>query len=150
MCRPRCRELESGLNSHQKMEVNHIVNYNNDKRKRYCTICAKKITLLNYRINLVLFLYKPRNFIYILLISFLHKKYIVFIVKVFLKSHKIIFGTCDRHSDETVTPRKNVAEHEHMRKWMIEFQIKFESRSIKFVRVINSSICFNLFPAFSN
>ena len=41
----------------------------------------------------------------------------------------------NRHSNETVTPRKHVPKYKNMRKWMIEFPRKFENRDIKFVRI---------------
>ena len=41
----------------------------------------------------------------------------------------------DRHWDETVTLTKHVTKYKYMRKWMVEFLSKSESRGIKIARV---------------
>ena len=47
-----------------------------------------------------------------------------------------IFDTaCDRHSNETATPRKHVTKYRNMQKWMVEFLRKFESYGIKIALV---------------
>ena len=46
-----------------------------------------------------------------------------------------IFLACDRHSVETVTTIKYVAEYEQARKWMAEFLSTFQGRDIEIVRV---------------
>ena len=51
-----------------------------------------------------------------------------------------IFCACDRHSDETVTLRKIVAENEHVPKWMVDVLTNFESRGIKIGRVNSNHI----------
>ena len=57
-----------------------------------------------------------------------------------------IFPAGDRHSDETVTLGKIVAEYEYSRKSMVEFLTNFESRVIKIDRVnsVHMSKCTNL------
>ena len=46
-----------------------------------------------------------------------------------------IVRACDRHWDETVTFTKHVTKYKYMRKWMVEFLSKSQSRVIKFARV---------------
>ena len=46
-----------------------------------------------------------------------------------------IVRACDRHRDETVTLTKHVTKHKHMRKWMVEFLSKSQSRVIKIAGV---------------
>ena len=46
-----------------------------------------------------------------------------------------IFRACDRHSTETVTIIKYVAEYEQIGKRMVEFLSKFHDRDIKIVKV---------------
>ena len=63
-----------------------------------------------------------------------------------------IFGDFDRHNGETVTMNKYVAEYEQMRKFMIKFLSKFQSRGIKIARVnsipvAKPSIFFNILRA---
>ena len=50
-----------------------------------------------------------------------------------------IVRACDRHWDETVTPTKHVTKYKYMRKWMVEFLSKSQSRVIKIARV--NAIC---------
>ena len=45
------------------------------------------------------------------------------------------FRPCDCHSDDTASHRITVAGYEHMRKWMVKFRNKFESRDFKFFLV---------------
>ena len=46
-----------------------------------------------------------------------------------------IVPTCDRHLDETVTLTKHVTKYKCLRKWMVEFLSKSQSRVIKIARV---------------
>ena len=46
-----------------------------------------------------------------------------------------IVRTCDRHRDETVTQTKHVTKYKYMRKWMVEFLSKSQSRVIKIARI---------------
>ena len=46
-----------------------------------------------------------------------------------------IVRACDRHSNETVTLRKQVTKSENMQNWMVEFLSKYLSRGNKIVRV---------------
>ena len=46
-----------------------------------------------------------------------------------------IIRSCDRHRNETVTLTKHVTKYKYMRKWMVEFFIKSQSRVIKIARV---------------
>ena len=46
-----------------------------------------------------------------------------------------IVRACDRHWDETVTLTKHVTKYKYMRKWMVEFVSKSQSRVIKIARV---------------
>ena len=62
-----------------------------------------------------------------------------------------IFDTaCNRHSNETVTPRKYVTKHKNIRKWIIEFLRKFENCGIQITWVdailIKNCINLQLFP----
>ena len=41
-----------------------------------------------------------------------------------------IVRPCDRHSNETVTLRKDIAKYKNMRKWIVEFLRKFENHSV--------------------
>ena len=43
--------------------------------------------------------------------------------------------TCHQHSNETVTLIKHVTEYKNMRKWIVEFLRKSESRDDKIARV---------------
>ena len=60
-----------------------------------------------------------------------------------------IIRPCDRHSNETVTLRKNVTKYKNMRKWIVQFLGKYENRGIKIIRVnsilITKSINLQLF-----
>ena len=49
-----------------------------------------------------------------------------------MKGDKIV-QACD--SNETVTREKNVSKYKHVRKWIVEFLGKSESRGIKIARV---------------
>ena len=53
--------------------------------------------------------------------------------------------TCERHSDETVTLRKNVVEYEQMWKFMVEF-LKFQCRGLKITKgnLVHGFICIQL------
>ena len=53
---------------------------------------------------------------------------------------------CDRYSNETVTVSKHVTKHKHMRKWMVDFLSKSESRGniIAWVRSIGITKSVNL------
>ena len=46
-----------------------------------------------------------------------------------------IVRACDRHRDETVTLTKHVAKYKYLRKWMVKFLSKSQSRIIKIARV---------------
>ena len=46
-----------------------------------------------------------------------------------------IVRPCDRHSNDTVTPRKHVTKYKNMQKWMVEFLRKFENCGIKIAKV---------------
>ena len=46
-----------------------------------------------------------------------------------------IVRACDRHWDETLTLTKHVTKYKFMRKWMVEFVSKSQSRVIKIARV---------------
>ena len=46
-----------------------------------------------------------------------------------------IVRACDRHRDETVTLTKHVTKYKYMRKWMVEFFSKSQSRVIKIARI---------------
>ena len=46
-----------------------------------------------------------------------------------------IVRACDRHWDEAVTLMKHVTKYKYMRKWMVGFLSKSQSRVIKFARV---------------
>ena len=50
------------------------------------------------------------------------------------KGVKIVWD-CDRHSNETVTPREHVTKYKNKRKWMVEILTKYESRSHKIGQV---------------
>ena len=59
-----------------------------------------------------------------------------------------IVRACDLHSNKTVTLSKHVAKYKHMRKWMVEFLSKSESRGVKIdrgnsIRITKLSIYFN-------
>ena len=63
-----------------------------------------------------------------------------------------IVWACDRYSDETVILRKHVIKYKHMRKSMVEFHSKSESRGIKIdrvdsIRITKLSIYFNYLRA---
>ena len=45
-----------------------------------------------------------------------------------------IVRACDRHWDETVTLTKHVTKYKYMRKWIVEFLSKSQSRVIKIGR----------------
>ena len=51
-----------------------------------------------------------------------------------MKGDEIVWH-CDRHSNETVTPRKHVTTYENMLNWMVEFPRRSENRGIKFAGV---------------
>ena len=51
-----------------------------------------------------------------------------------------IVGASDWHSNETVTRRKHVANYQNMRKWMVEFLSKHESRGNKIALVYSIRI----------
>ena len=51
-----------------------------------------------------------------------------------------IVRACDRQSNETVTHRKHVIENRHMRKWMVEFLSKSDSRGNKIATVYSIRI----------
>ena len=42
-----------------------------------------------------------------------------------------IFGSCDRHSNKSATLKKHVIKYKNMRKLMVEFLRKIESRGDK-------------------
>ena len=46
-----------------------------------------------------------------------------------------IVRACNRHRDETVALTKHVTKYKYMRKWMVEFLSKSQSRVIKIGRV---------------
>ena len=46
-----------------------------------------------------------------------------------------IVRACDRHRNETATLTKHVSKYKYMRKWMVEFLKKLQSRVIKNSRV---------------
>ena len=48
-----------------------------------------------------------------------------------------IVQACDRHRNETVTLTKHVTKYKYMRKWMVEFLSKSQSRVIK-IALVNS------------
>ena len=54
---------------------------------------------------------------------------------------------CDRHRDDTVTHTKHVTKYKYMRKWMVEFLSKSQSRVIKIAGVnsIRMTKSINLF-----
>ena len=47
-----------------------------------------------------------------------------------------IVRACDRQSNEIMTLRKHVAKYKHMRKWVVEFLSKSESRGNKLLQLI--------------
>ena len=53
-----------------------------------------------------------------------------------MKGDKIV-RVCDRHSNETVTPEKNVTKYKHVRKSMVEILCKSDSCGIK-IDLLNS------------
>ena len=46
-----------------------------------------------------------------------------------------IVRACDRHNNETVTLKKHVIKYRNMRKYIVEFFSKYESRGDKIVPV---------------
>ena len=46
-----------------------------------------------------------------------------------------IVRACDRHRNETVTLTKHVTKYKYIRKWMVEFINKSQSRVIKITRI---------------
>ena len=46
-----------------------------------------------------------------------------------------IVRACNRHSNKTVTLRKHVIKHKHLRKWMVKFLSKSLSRGDKIAQV---------------
>ena len=52
------------------------------------------------------------------------------------KLEHVFFDTaCNRHSNGTVTLRKNISKYKNVRKWMVEFLRKFENCGTKIKRV---------------
>ena len=59
-----------------------------------------------------------------------------------------IVRACDRHWDETVALTKHVTKYKYMRKWVVKFLSKSQSRVFKIARITqfaspNLSIYFN-------
>ena len=65
-----------------------------------------------------------------------------------VKGDKIV-RSCDWQSNETMTLRKHVTKYRNMRKWIVEFQRKFNNHGIKMARVnsiiVTKSIDLRLF-----
>ena len=58
------------------------------------------------------------------------KIFFQFIPSQLVKEDEIV-RACDRQSNETVIIEKHVTKYKHVRKWMVEFHSKSESRGIK-------------------
>ena len=58
-----------------------------------------------------------------------------------------IVRACDRHSNEIMALRKHVTKYKYMRKWIVKFLRKSDSRGKKIVRAasIRSTKSINLF-----
>ena len=77
--------------------------------------------------------------IIIKLVSFTH--YLIIIVyNNYISKVKRTFRACDRHSVETVTLDKYVAEYEQLRKWMAEFLATFMDIAQKFPELIRFTL----------
>ena len=58
----------------------------------------------------------------------------LYIYLIIVKRDEIV-RSCDRHSNEAVTLRKHVTKYKNIRKWIVEFLRKSESRRDKIARV---------------
>ena len=67
----------------------------------------------------------------------IYKRYIFQFIPIQLVKGDEIVRHCDPRSNETVTHRKHVTKYKNMRKWMVDFLGKFETRVIK-IAVVNS------------
>ena len=110
---------------------------------QYFTICDEKnpsyrlIELIFYcfLINLgILFLIHKLNYL-IKNVSLIQYKDFVLILPYLISEGGEIFRACDRHRNETLTLTKHVTKYKYMRKWMVEFLSKSQSRIIKIARV---------------
>ena len=61
-----------------------------------------------------------------------------------VKGDEIVLA-CDRYNNETVTFMKHVTKYKNMRKWMVEFLRKSDSRDNKIARVKSPKKKYNLF-----
>ena len=92
--------------------------------------------------NFLLFLNKSWNFISVSKIKFPHQNRILIknegcapiYPNLIIEGDKIV-RACDRHRNETATPRKRVTKYKHVQNWMVEFFSKSQSFCIKFARV---------------
>ena len=61
----------------------------------------------------------------------LYQRYMFQFIRIKLMKGDEIARTFDRHSNETVTLEKHVTKYKNMRKFMVKFLRKSESRGIK-------------------
>ena len=106
---------------------------------RYFTICDEKnpgywiIELICYCFltNLgIQFLVHKLNYLIKNLSLIQYKAYVLFYPYLISEGDEIV-RACDRHCDETVTLTKHVTKYKYMRKWMVEFLSKSQSRVTK-------------------
>ena len=64
-----------------------------------------------------------------------HTKFLFQFIRIWLVKEDEIVRAGDQHGNETVTHEKNIVKYKHVRKWMVEFLSKSESRDIKIARV---------------
>ena len=102
----------------------------------YCFLTNLAIQFLFHKLN-----YLIKN------VSLIQYKDLVPIYPYLISEGDEIVRACDRHCDETVTLTKHVTKYKYMRKWMVQFLSKSQSRVIKFARVnsIRMSKSINLF-----
>ena len=106
---------------------------------QYFIICEENnFGIPNYRMNLLLFLNKSRNLILVHKLNYLIKNVSLIQYKDFVPLYPYLISegdeivrAYDRHWDETVTFTKHVTKCKYMRKWMVEFLSKSQSRDIK-------------------
>ena len=90
----------------------------------YCFLTNLGIQFIVHKLN-----YPIKN------VSLIQYKDFVTIYLYLISEGDEIVRACDRHWDETVTLTKHVTKYKYMRKWMVEFLSKSQSRVIKIIRV---------------
>ena len=107
------------------MQYYTICDENNSGYRIIELICYCFLTNLGIKFLVHKFNYLIKN------VSLIQYKDFVLIYLYVISEGDEIVRACDQHWDETVTLTKHVTKHKYMRKWMVEFLSKSQSRAIK-------------------